>query len=86
MECKQEDPDYERHLIYTRFFEAHAVPVPSLIAEDDDDKCALFEDLGDTSLYSYLKRPHDDAHVEDIYRNVLDILVALHSRVYRACS
>ncbi|MCK9420140.1 MAG: phosphotransferase [Nitrospirae bacterium] len=80
MECKPDDPDYERHLIYTRFFEAHSVPVPSLIAEDDTDKCALFEDLGDTSLYSYLKLPHDDAHIEDIYRSVLDILVALHSR------
>jgi NDP-sugar pyrophosphorylase family protein/aminoglycoside/choline kinase family phosphotransferase len=78
MECRPNDPDYERHLIYTRFFEAHSVPVPGLIASDDDDKSALFEDLGDTSLYSYLKLPHDNAHVEDIYRSVLDILVALH--------
>jgi aminoglycoside/choline kinase family phosphotransferase len=80
MECKRDDPDFERHLIYTRFFEGHAVPVPGLIAFDDDAKCALFEDLGDTSLYSYLKLPHDEAHVEDIYRSVLDILVALHGR------
>jgi NDP-sugar pyrophosphorylase family protein/aminoglycoside/choline kinase family phosphotransferase len=78
MECRPDDPDYERHLVYTRFFEAHSVPVPGLIASDDDDKHALFEDLGDTSLYSYLRLPHDDAHVEDIYRSVLDILVALH--------
>ena len=81
MECRPDDPDYERHLIYTRFFEAHAVPVPGLIASDDDDKRALFEDLGDTSLYSYLKLPHDDGRIEDIYRSVLDILVALHGRV-----
>jgi NDP-sugar pyrophosphorylase family protein/aminoglycoside/choline kinase family phosphotransferase len=80
MECRPDDPDYERHLIYTRFFEAHSVPVPGLIASDDTDKCALFEDLGDTSLYSYLKLPHDDAHIEEIYRSVLDILVALHGR------
>jgi len=80
MECGSDDPDFERHLIYTRFFEAHSVPVPGLIASDDKDKAALFEDLGDTSLYSYLKRPHDDAHVEDVYRSVLDILVALHGR------
>jgi len=80
MECRPGDPDYERHLIYTRFFEVHSVPVPSLIAYDDDDKCALFEDLGDTSLYSYMQLPHDDAHVEEIYRSVLDILVVLHGR------
>jgi len=78
MECSPDDPDYERHLVYTRFFESHAVPVPGLIASDDNHKSALFEDLGDTSLYSYLKLPHDKAHVEDIYRSVLDILVALH--------
>lgn len=80
MECRPDDPDYERHLIYTRYFEAHSVPVPVLIASDDDDKRALFEDLGDTSLYSYLKLPHDDAEVEEIYCSVLDILVALHGR------
>ncbi len=80
MECRPDDPDYERHLIYTRYFEAHSVPVPVLIASDDDDKRALFEDLGDTSLYSYLKLPHDDAQVEEIYCSVLDILVALHGR------
>jgi aminoglycoside/choline kinase family phosphotransferase len=80
MECRRDDPDFERHLIYTRFFEGHAVPVPGLIAFDDDAKCALFEDLGDASLYSYLKLPHDEAHIEDIYRSVLDILVTLHGR------
>jgi aminoglycoside/choline kinase family phosphotransferase len=80
MECGPDDPDFERHLIYTRYFEAHSVPVPGLIAFDDDDKRALFEDLGDTSLYSYLKLPHDSEHVEEIYRSVLDILVGLHGR------
>ncbi len=81
MECRPDDPDFERHLSYTRFFEAHSVPVPGLIASDDIDKSALFEDLGDTSLYAYLKLPHDRDHIEDIYRNVLDILIKLHSRV-----
>ncbi len=80
MECRSDDPDYERHLIYTRFFESHAVPVPGLIAFDDD-KRALFEDLGDTSLYSCLKLPRDNAHIEDLYRGVLDILVKLHGPV-----
>ncbi|HEX9021302.1 MAG TPA: phosphotransferase [Nitrospirota bacterium] len=81
MACKQDDPDYERHLVYTRFFEAHSVPVPGLLAANAAGKSALFEDLGDTSLYSYLKFPHDGAHIEDLYRSVLDILVKLHTRV-----
>jgi aminoglycoside/choline kinase family phosphotransferase len=81
MECRPDDADFERHIAYTRFFEAHSVPVPGFIAADDFDNVALFEDLGDTSLYAYLKLPHDYDHIEDIYRSVLDILIKLHSRV-----
>jgi len=81
MECRPDDPDYERHIVYSRFFENHSVPVPWLIASDDDRKRAIFEDLGDMSLYSYLKLRCGNEHVEDIYRSVLDILVNLHSRV-----
>ncbi len=81
MECKADDPDYERHIVYTRFFSGHAVPVPGLIETDAAVKSALFEDLGDTSLYSYMKFPHDADFIEDIYRSVLDILVKLHSQV-----
>jgi hypothetical protein len=81
MECRSDDPDYERHLVYTRFFAAHTVPVPGLIAAEDGTKRALFEDLGDTSLYSYMKLPHDHGHVEEVYCSVLDILVKLHTSV-----
>jgi len=81
MECSPDDTDFERHLVYTSFFEAHAVPVPGLIANDCGNNYALFEDLGDTNLYGYLKLPHDSDHIDDIYRSVLDILVNLHTRV-----
>ncbi len=81
MECRPDDPDYERHLTYTRFLEAHGVPVPALLAVDEAPKRALFEDLGDTSLYSYMKLPHETGVIEDIYQSVLDILVTMHSRV-----
>ncbi len=80
MECRPDDPDYERHLVYTRFFAAHTVPVPKLISTDEARKAALFEDLGDTSLYSYMKLPRSNGHIGDIYRRVLDILVKLHAK------
>lgn len=81
MECRRDDPDYDRHLVYTEFFAAHTVPVPRLISVDSKTKRALFEDLGDTSLYSYVKLPLRSGGVEDIYCKVLDILVKLHTRV-----
>jgi NDP-sugar pyrophosphorylase family protein/aminoglycoside/choline kinase family phosphotransferase len=80
MECGPDDTDYERHLVYTIFFASHTMPVPGLLATDDAHKRALFEDLGDTSLYSYMKLPHGNSHIEDVYRKVLDILVKLHTR------
>jgi NDP-sugar pyrophosphorylase family protein/aminoglycoside/choline kinase family phosphotransferase len=79
MECKSDDPDFERHIVYTRFFSNHSVPVPTLFSEDNERKHALFEDLGDMSLYSYMKLPHGNGHIENVYRSVLDILVKLHT-------
>jgi aminoglycoside/choline kinase family phosphotransferase len=79
MECRPEDPDFERHLEYTRFFARHTVPVPALLTEDAANKRALFEDLGDTSLYAYLTIPRDHESVESMYRDVLRSLVTLHT-------
>jgi NDP-sugar pyrophosphorylase family protein/aminoglycoside/choline kinase family phosphotransferase len=79
MECRPEDPDFERHLAYTRFFAQHTVPVPALLTEDSANKRALFEDLGDTSLYAYLKLPRDQESIESMYRDVLRSLVTLHT-------
>jgi aminoglycoside/choline kinase family phosphotransferase len=79
MECRPEDPDFERHLVYTEFFARHAVPVPALLSSDHDSKRALFEDLGDTQLYAYLKLPQDSEGIEHLYRSVLRSLVTLHA-------
>jgi NDP-sugar pyrophosphorylase family protein/aminoglycoside/choline kinase family phosphotransferase len=79
MECRPEDPDFERHLAYTRFFARHTVPVPALLTDDSASKRALFEDLGDTSLYAYLQLPRDHENIESMYRDVLRSLVTLHT-------
>jgi len=78
MECRRDDPDFERHLVYAKFFHTHGVPVPQLLGTDEQSRRALFEDLGDMSLHSYLRFPHDADVVEALYRRVLDILVKLH--------
>jgi NDP-sugar pyrophosphorylase family protein/aminoglycoside/choline kinase family phosphotransferase len=80
MECRKDDPDYERHITYTRFFQANGIPVPNLLGTDEPGRRALFEDLGDLSLYSWLRFPHDSEIIEAQYRRVLDILVGLHGR------
>jgi NDP-sugar pyrophosphorylase family protein/aminoglycoside/choline kinase family phosphotransferase len=79
MECRPEDPDFERHLAYTGFFARHAVPVPAMFSSDSAGKRALFEDLGDASLYAYLKLPRDTASIESVYRAVMQSLVTIHT-------
>jgi NDP-sugar pyrophosphorylase family protein/aminoglycoside/choline kinase family phosphotransferase len=79
MECRPEDPDFERHLAFTTFFAGHGVPVPRLLGADRASQRALFEDLGDTSLYAYLEVGGDGDEVERVYRGVLRVLVTLHA-------
>ncbi|MCG2722764.1 MAG: phosphotransferase [Thermodesulfovibrionales bacterium] len=79
MQCKGDDPDFERHIEYSRFFWKYFVPVPGLLETDLQNKTAVFEDLGDISLYSWLKCPRAGEEIETMYRQVLDILVSIHA-------
>ena len=78
MKCLEKDPDFQRHIEYTSFFIRHSVPVPELITKESEKMCAIFEDLGDLSLYSYLKCPHDQDQIEKIFKRVIDVLVLIH--------
>jgi len=78
MECGHEDPDLSRHIAYTAFFRKYSIPVPEMFGVDLKNGSAYFEDLGDLSLYTWLKCPRCDRTIEEAYRRVLDILVQLH--------
>jgi len=81
MQCPDNDPDFQRHIQYTRFFHKYSIPVPELIEVEADHCSALFEDLGDLSLYSWLKCPRRQDDIEKIYRKVLDTLILIHTTV-----
>ncbi len=83
MVCSPDDPDFERHVAYTEFFRRHSLPVPELFGADREQKQAIFEDLGDLSLYSWLKCRREPESTEAIYCRVLDMLVKLHTSVSR---
>jgi NDP-sugar pyrophosphorylase family protein len=97
MECPCSDPDFQRHLIYTEFFRKWAFPVPELLGTDTATTArsslmqrgcmyALFEDLGDISLYSWLKSGKGPDSIETMYRKVIETLVHLHTEVTRNIS
>jgi len=79
LECKMDDPDFKRQIEYTKFFLKFSIPVPELLKIDFDEKSAVFEDAGDTSLYNWLKCPRAETEIEDIYRKIIDALVLLHT-------
>ncbi len=74
------DADFPRHLAYTRFFRKVGVPVPAVLEEDTEAHEAVFEDMGDLSLYSWLKCSRTEEEVETLYRKVVDIAVMVHSK------
>ena len=78
MQCPENDPDYRRHLALTGHFRKLGVPVPDLIEERPGSMEALFEDLGDVSLYAWLKCPRGTGEIEDVYGRVLEGLVLMH--------
>jgi NDP-sugar pyrophosphorylase family protein/aminoglycoside/choline kinase family phosphotransferase len=91
MVCQEDNPDLHRHLAYTKFFRKYAFPVPQLLSPDMSFSVStagemkvhyvLFEDLGDVSLYSWLKCRRAKETKEAFYRKTLDILAHLHSAV-----
>lgn len=81
MSCSEQDADYRRHIAYTEFFGKYSIPVPELRGVDTERRSALFEDLGDISLYSWLKCRKDPEHRERMYRKVLDIVIDLQNHV-----
>lgn len=81
MQCSPDDPDFQRHIEYSRFFKKHSIPVPELLYIEPEKKRAKFEDLGDISLYSYLKCPREPEEIEEIYKKAIDILILMHTKV-----
>jgi aminoglycoside/choline kinase family phosphotransferase len=79
VEFSKGDENFHRHLAYTDFLLKYGIPVPALLKADIERGEALFEDLGDLSLYGWLKclRPEDE--VEAMYRKVIDSAVLIHT-------
>lgn len=79
MQSPDHDSDFQRHIEYTQFFNKYSIPLPKLIDVDTNKKQALFEDLRDLTLYSWLKCPRETEKIERMYKQVLDIMVSIHT-------
>ncbi|MCL4537934.1 MAG: sugar phosphate nucleotidyltransferase [Nitrospirae bacterium] len=82
----QSDPDFHRHIEYTKFFRKHNIPVPELLDVNFEEMTSVFEDLGDVSLYSWLKCPRGSEQIEEMFRKVMDIAICIHTNATRYVS
>jgi aminoglycoside/choline kinase family phosphotransferase len=76
------NPDQKENrafLEFTRAFLKSGLPVPKVYKEDSEKKIYLIEDLGDTTLYSYLTQIRSqlgfNEELKNVYKQVLDHLV-----------
>jgi len=81
MQCPTGDSEFQRHIEYMLFFQRYSIPVPGLLHAEPERMSATFEDLGDLSLYSYLKCPREKEMIFEVYRQTIDILILLHTQV-----
>ncbi|KAF0180585.1 MAG: hypothetical protein FD164_1802 [Nitrospirae bacterium] len=79
LQCARRDEEFERQAAYAKFFAKQGVRVPRLSSIAAHQAAMLFEDLGDISLYSWLRCSRSEGAVEAMYRKVLDQLVQLHA-------
>ncbi len=79
MKCNDEDQDFSRHIEYTGFFRRYSIPVPELIEADHQNMSAIFEDLGNLSLYNWLKCQREKELIEKVYSQVIEVLILIHT-------
>jgi len=65
-------------IVFTNHFHKCGLPVPEVFAADEDNYIYLLEDLGETTLFSWLsEKRHQSAFSEEIisvYKNVIEVL------------
>lgn len=79
MKFSSNDEDFERTILYNQFFISHTIPVPKILDIDRKKREIIFEDLGDVSLYTWLKGKKYNIIIKNMYKNVIRNLVKLHT-------
>lgn len=78
MYCPKGDTDFHWHINLTQYLQTRNIPVPRLINYSKEDYFAVFEDLGDLSLYDWLTCERTDDEILDVYGKVVDEVIKLH--------
>jgi len=74
--------EYQAFLYFSRHFRVKGIPVPEIYRADDEQQLYIQEDLGATTLYSYLLQKGDyfPDYLVRIYRKVVEELARMQIR------
>ncbi|MCX8027973.1 MAG: sugar phosphate nucleotidyltransferase [Thermodesulfovibrionales bacterium] len=79
MFCPKGDSDFDWHIRLAQYFYKNNISIPRLISYIQDEYIAVFEDVGDLSLYDWLCCQRDDDEVIQMYSRVIDEIIKLHT-------
>ncbi|MFN4197014.1 MAG: sugar phosphate nucleotidyltransferase, partial [Caldimicrobium sp.] len=86
MKMNPNHEELKRSYEYNVFLEAKGVKVPSIEAASFNQGEIFFEDLGDVSLYTWLKGKKDLRKIKEKYKEVLDEMIKLHTiKIENSC-
>lgn len=71
--------DFEKAYKYGLFLKESGISVPKIKGADFKKREILFEDLGDISLYTWLKAKKDPQKILEMYKKVLEEMIKLHT-------
>ncbi len=80
---KEADPseDFGRAYHYGLFLRERGINIPEIRGVDFERGELLFEDLGDVSLYTWLKARKDSSNILEMYKKVIEVMVRLHTLI-----
>lgn len=79
MKVERLNEDFFRTVEFQKFFHDKGVKVPHILQVSQEKGEVFFEDLGDLSLYNWLKGKRNLTLIKEMYQKVLDEVVKLHT-------
>ncbi|MES2204661.1 MAG: phosphotransferase [Pseudomonadota bacterium] len=84
MDASEEPAIYNAFIQQTAHLSSTNLPIPKLLAKDDEQSWAILEDFGDDLLWHLFQSSSDLMQADNFYKEAIDHLVVLHQHPIQA--
>lgn len=85
MDASEELAIYQAFIRQTKHLSTANLPIPCLLAQNDEHSWAILEDFGDDLLWNIFQEPQQSLHVADtLYREAINHLILFHQHPVQA--